>query len=160
MIKQLVYSDRNKINQLLRSSGTFRDDEVLTAMDIIDAVLSKKGESDYHIFSYHLGSDYLAGYICFGPIPMTEYCFDLYWIAVDSRVRQCKVGTKLAAFMESTVIRLGGRKIYVDTSSTEPYAAARSFYEKQGYAVVCVLHDFYRQGDHKIIFMKELGTHG
>jgi len=29
----------------------------------------------------------LGGYICYGPTPMTDGTYDLYWIASDPRVR-------------------------------------------------------------------------
>ena len=54
------------------------------------------------------------------------------------------------------IIQKGARRIYVDTSSTPLYEPARSFYEKHGYHVACLLKDFYREGDHKMIFMKEV----
>jgi len=44
----------------------------------------------------------------------------------------------------------------VETSSTPPYEPARSFYERYGYQTVGSLMDFYREGDHKMIFMKEV----
>lgn len=58
--------------------------------------------------------------------------------------------------MEDYVISREGRRIYIDTSSAPAFGAARSFYEKYGYRLVCVLEDFYRENDHKIIYMKEL----
>ena len=46
--------------------------------------------------------------------------------------------------------------VYVDTSSTHGYDRARSFYEKNGYTVACVLPDFYRAGDDRVIYRKTL----
>jgi ribosomal protein S18 acetylase RimI-like enzyme len=90
---------------------------------------------------------------------MTDRCYDLYWIKVDEAASRKGVGGRLLEFMEEFVAREGARRIYVETSSTEPYQAARSFYEKHGYRIVCSLEDFYREGDHKMIFMKDI-RHG
>ena len=51
---------------------------------------------------------------------------------------------------------MGGRAIYVETSSTEVYSPARSFYLNQGYKEVSRLKDFYRPGDDRITFLKQL----
>jgi ribosomal protein S18 acetylase RimI-like enzyme len=104
------------------------------------------------------GNANLTGYICFGPVPMTDGCYDLYWIAVDEEFSRQGIAGKLLGFMEEFIIQKGARRIYVDTSTTAPYEPARSFYEKHGYQVACELKDFYREGDHKIIFMKEVSS--
>jgi len=41
-------------------------------------------------------------------------------------------------------------------SSLRKGLGASTFYEKHGYRVACLLEDFYRKGDHKVIFMKEV----
>lgn len=49
-----------------------------------------------------------------------------------------------------------GTRVYIDTSATTSYATARSFYEKQGYEVACILPDFYRKGDGKVVYYKDI----
>ena len=125
-------------------------------MELVDLVLVKNGDEDYQALSYYNSENQLMGYICFGPIPMTDSRYDLYWIAVDRQARGKGVAAELVGFMEKQVARQGGGKIYLDTASTPPYGNARGFYEKQGYSSICVLDDFYREGDSKIIFMKDI----
>lgn len=125
-------------------------------MEIVDLVLTKQDRGEYQTFCYYDGEDRFMGYICFGLIPMTDSRYDLYWIAVDKKVVGKGVAADLVRFMEEQVARQGGKKIYVDTSTTPQYGAARAFYEKQGYRTVCVMGDFYREGDGKIVFMKDL----
>ncbi len=156
IIRPLISQDKDKILRLLRQRGTFTEREVQVALEVIDETLRQPEGKDYHIFCTDDGLDCLIGYICFGPIPLTDNCYDLYWIAVDKRFARKGIGGKLLGFMEEFVIRKGARHIYVDTSSTPPSEPARSFYEKHGYHVGCVLNDFYREGDHKMIFMKEV----
>lgn len=126
------------------------------ALDVIDEALNRPEKEDYSVFCAFDDDDSLAGYICFGPIPMTDDCYDIYWIVVDETSSRKGVGGKLLAFMEEFATRDGARRIYVETSSTSPYQPARSFYGKHGYRLVCSLKDFYREGDHKLIFMKEV----
>jgi len=126
------------------------------ALDVIDEALTRPERRDYQVYGAFDGDGNLAGYICFGPVPMDDDCYDLYWVAVDEKFSRKGIGEKLLGFMEECVSRERARCIYVETSSTAPYQAARSFYEKHGYQLVCSLKDFYREGDHKMIFMKKV----
>lgn len=156
IIRQLCHQDKKKISALLKRRDTFNEMEIKVAIEIIDETLNHPDQQDYHIFCAFDGEDDLAGYICFGPIPMTKGCYDLYWIAVDEGFSRRGVGRELLLYMEDIVKEKQARHIYIDTSSTPPYEAARSFYEKCGYKPVCLLRDFYRIGDHKMVFMKEM----
>jgi ribosomal protein S18 acetylase RimI-like enzyme len=160
MIHSITNHDRGNILDLLRQTAVFNEQEISIAMEIVDLVLTKQDRGDYQTFCYYDDNNQFMGYICFGPIPLTDFSYDLYWIAVDRKVQGKGVAEELVRFMEEQVARQGGRKIYVDTSATPLYAAARAFYKKQGYRAACVFDDFYREGDHKIIFIKDLGNNG
>ena len=155
----LIPDDREKISRLLRQGNIFNPEEIRVALELIDEAVNGGGNKDYQVFCALDNDRNLAGFICFGPIPMTERCYDLYWLKVDEACSRKAVGGTLLGFMEEFVAREGGRRIYVETSSTAPYQVARSFYEKHGYQLVCSLKDFYREGDHKMVFMKEV-RHG
>ena len=156
LIRPLNLQDKSKIHPVLCQGDTFNQREVQVAMELVDEVLNNPTNRDYLIYTAVYPPEVFAGYICFGPIPMTAYCYDLYWIAVDQRFSKKGVGSRLVEFMEADIRRNNGKYIYVDTSSTIAYAPARSFYEKHGYRPVCTLNDFFKNGDHKIIFRKEL----
>ncbi|OGQ95988.1 MAG: hypothetical protein A2521_14385 [Deltaproteobacteria bacterium RIFOXYD12_FULL_57_12] len=141
----------------LQQRGTFNQAELLVARELLDDALTKP-ESDYHILCAADTADTVVGYICFGAIPMTDHRYDLYWIAVDPGCGRQGIGGLLLRHMEDAITAHGGGRIYIDTSSTPPYEAARAFYQAHGFRVAAVLHDFYRQGDDKVIFMKEVVT--
>ena len=155
-VRPAARHDREGIERLLRRRGTFNEAEIDVALELIDKTLDRPEGKDYQVFCAFDSDENLMGYLCFGPIPMTEDCYDLYWIVVDDRFSRGGVGRKLLEFMEEVVRSKGARRVYVETSSTAPYTSARSFYEKCGYRKACVLEDFYRDGDHKVIFMKEV----
>ena len=157
MVRPLSFPDRPKILKLVEQSAVFTEKEIRVAIEIVDETLiALPNKSDYRIHCMDDGSGGLAGYICYGRIPLTDECFDLYWIAVDRKCSRAGIGGILLSFMENDLMEEGGGKVYVETSSTSPYLPARRFYMKNGYAPVCTLEDFYRKGDHKLIFMKEL----
>jgi len=126
-------------------------------MEVVEDALARPGEeAEYTVLCAVDGDGECNGYICFGPIPMTDHRYDLYWIATDrGRFRQ-GVGGELLQAMTARVAARKGKRIYVDTSSTPPYGAAREFYEKHGFHLAGALPDFYREGDSKMIYMKEI----
>ena len=156
VIRPVVLSDKDKIRRLIEQRGTFNKKEIQVAVDVVDEALRHPERADYHVMCAIDGPDLLAGYICFGPIPMTDDCYDLYWIVADKNFSRKGIGRELLEYMEGFVVRKKARRIYLDTSSGAAYKAARSFYEKHGYRLVYVLEDFYRESDHKMIYMKEL----
>jgi len=153
VVPSIIPQDKEKLFRLLTQRGIFNEKEIEVAMEVIkDSPLYLEKE-EYFTFCALSDSDELAGFICFGPIPMTDGCYDLYWIAVDEKFSWNGVGEKLLKKMEGFALNEKARRIYSDTSFTDSYAAARSFYKKHRFEVI---DDFYRNGDHKMIFMKTL----
>ena len=141
---------------LIKKRGLFDELEIQVAVEVVNEALQLHEKDEYQIFCAINDTEAVIGYICFGPIPLTEDCYDIYWIAVDKSFSRQGVGGKLVTFVEDLLIKKKVRRIYLDTSSTPGYAPARSFYEKHGYRLVCTLESFYRDGDHKMIFMKDI----
>jgi len=154
-IRSITAQDRSQLLELVRRQDNFNAQEVKVAIEVIDDTLDP-AKNDYAILVAVSARQGVVGFICYGDIPMTDRRFDLYWVAVDPALGRQGVGRLLLARMEAELGEQGSAKVYVDTSSTPGYDRARSFYEKNGYQVACVLHDFYRDGDDKVIYLKEL----
>lgn len=107
-IRPVTTHDMKEILRLLRQRGIFNQKGIRVALDVIDEALDRPEKRDYQVFCARDGNANLAGYICFGPIPMTDNCYDLYWIAVDKRFSRKGVGGELLRFMEQFVISEGG----------------------------------------------------
>jgi len=152
-IRPIVTEDRAQLLRLVERQDNFNSQEVAVAIEVIDDTLDP-AKNDYSILVAVSAGQGVVGFICYGEIPMTDRRFDLYWIAVDPDLGRQGVGKLLLARMEKELTGQGGGIVYVDTSSTPGYDRARSFYEKNGYAVVCVLPDFYRAGDDRVIYQK------
>jgi ribosomal protein S18 acetylase RimI-like enzyme len=156
IIRPIIAHDKEKLFHLIRQRGTFNEKEIEVAIEVIEDTLAFPEKKEYYTFCALEGNGDIAGFICFGPIPMTDRCYDLYWIAVDEKFSRNGIGKKLLEAMGDFVVKEKARRIYIDTSSTAPYTAARTFYENYGFRLVTMLKDFYRLGDDKIIFMKEV----
>jgi GNAT superfamily N-acetyltransferase len=155
-IRWLLPQDSERIERLVEKAGVFSQAEVLVAMELVEEYLKHGEQGDYKILCAEDNHKNVTGYICFGLVPMTDKCWDLYWIVVDHDCSRKGVGGELLRDMEDYARRKGGRRIYAETSSTPLYLPARSFYLRHGYYLDCLMRDFYRVGDNKMIFCKEL----
>ncbi len=154
-IRPMTEEDRPAIIQMLRCMPEFKPIEVDTAEEILNSYLQNPTGSGYHVFVAETNSS-ITGYICFGPAPLTETSWDIYWLAVAPSGQRRGIGRALLAYAEERINRSGGRLALIETSSTPEYERARRFYRSQGYKSACRIKDFYAPGDDKIIFQKRL----
>jgi ribosomal protein S18 acetylase RimI-like enzyme len=148
-------TDREAIERILKAASAFRPDEVLVGLELVDETLHPTPTTDYRWSVAEMGGE-VVGFACFGPVPMTEGTYDLYWIAVDPRVRGTPVAPLLDSAVSESVRGLGGRWLLAETSSTPPYAAANRFYLKRGYTLIERIADFYREGDDRLTYGKRV----
>jgi ribosomal protein S18 acetylase RimI-like enzyme len=146
-------SDIQTVRNIVVSSGFFSEAEVEVAVELVQERLNKGLPSGYHfIFAERKGD--VMGYSCFGPIPCTVESYDVYWIALKNELRGGGLGQLILKRVENKIREMGGRRIYVETSSRDQYKPTQSFYTRCGYREEAVLKDFYSPGDHKVIFLK------
>ena len=157
-IRQLDRRDRPFIERMVTATGNFNDVEVATALELVDEALARGEESGYFFAILEHGNKHpvVQGYACYGPVPLTQGTYDLYWIAVDPASQGKGFGRHLLEYVEADVLRRGGRMILIETSSQESYGATVRFYEHSGYHLAARIRNFYRIGDDKLVFQKEL----
>ena len=150
-----IPSDVDSIRNIVRSSEFFSTEEVEMAVELLQENLSKGESSGYYFLLVEM-NERVVGYSCYGPIPCTQESYDLYWIAVLHEFRGRGIGRDLLALTEEKIGKMGGKRIYLDTSSRDQYEPTRSFYRAGGYEEEANLKDFYSPGDDKLIYVKEL----
>lgn len=153
-IRNLIAADRPRIEAILRKVGNFNPVEIQIALELVDTALTQPDCPDYIIYVLVDDSDVVQGYVCFGPTPLTDHTFDLYWMAVDPELQHRGYGRQLVAFVEDQMRLRGARLLVLETSSMESYGRTVGIYRKLGYEQVAQIKDFYRPGDDKIIFIK------
>lgn len=154
-IRQMAPEDKLSIIQILNNTPEFKPSEVIVAEEVIDSYLEDPSGSGYHIFIALIDNS-IAGYICYGPTPLTEGTWDLYWLAITPKLQGRGIGKVLIAFAEGKIRQAEGRLAIVETSSSPEYERTRGFYYSRGYELVCRIADFYLPGDDKLIFQKQL----
>lgn len=147
--------DPAAVRRLADATGYFTAEEARIAAELVSERLSKGPESGYHfVFAEHRGR--LAGYVCYGPVPLTASSYDLYWIVVSPESQGRGLGRKLLLETERLARQAGGTRLYADTSGRAQYAGTRAFYERAGFRREALLEDYYAPGDAKVIYSKPL----
>ena len=82
-IRPLERADVDPIREIVLSSGNFNPEEVRTAIELLEEFLAKGEPSEYIVAVFESG-DKIQGYVCYGPTPLTDGVYDLYWMATDA----------------------------------------------------------------------------
>jgi len=154
-IHSMSHEDKPHITKILRDTPEFKPFEVAVAEELIDSYLEYPSNLGYHILVAEVDST-VTGYICYGPTPLTEVTWDLYWMAVAPERQGRGIGSALMKSAEKEIVRAKGRLAIIETSSTPLYEKTRHFHLSQGYEIVARIPDFYAPGDDKLILQKRL----
>jgi ribosomal protein S18 acetylase RimI-like enzyme len=154
-IRPMAIQDKLAILQMLHNMPEFKPAEIAVAEEILDSYLQDSIKSGYHVFIAEIDS-LTAGYICYGPTPLTEATWDIYWLAVAPSQQSQGIGKSLLSFAEEAIKENKGKMAVIETSSKPEYEATRRFYRGQSYKIACRIDDFYAAGDDKLIFIKRL----
>ncbi len=152
-MRNLKPTDLPDLERILRRTGAFTEEEVSCALELLNIVLNDPGQKDYLVSVAEDGGE-VAGYILYGPVPLTEGTFDIYWIATDPAVQGKGFGQKLLAQAEIDARSRGARLVCLETSSQGGYERTRHFYQRAGYLEESRIRDFYRPGDDRITYVK------
>jgi GNAT superfamily N-acetyltransferase len=148
-------SDVARLRELVASLDAFSPAERDVALELLEARL-RHGEPSGYLFVFADVGHELVAYTCWGPIPLTRSSFDLYWIVVHPRYQGLGIGRDLLAETERAAGAHGGERLYIETSSREPYARTRAFYLRAGYREVARFEHFYAECDAKIVYCKHI----
>ena len=151
----MTSKDKPEIVDILRNTPEFNPAEVIVAEELIDCYLNDGLSSGYIVLVAEVNSSVL-GYICYGPTPLTEGAWDLYWAAVAREEQGKGIGKALLIQAETEIRNQGGRMAIIETSSKPEYEKTRRFHVSNGYQIVGRIPDFYADSDDKLIFVKRL----
>ncbi len=156
MSRPFAPSDVPALVELVDASGVFRPEEIEVAREVLGTCGAKGEASGYFCRVASAEQGQPEGFACWGPTPCTEGTYDLYWLVTHPRAQGRGAASRLLAEAEADVARRGGRQLIAETSSTDLYTPARTFYESRGFRAAARVPDFYRVGDAKVIYVKPL----
>jgi ribosomal protein S18 acetylase RimI-like enzyme len=148
--------DRETVLAIVEATGMFTPAELSCAREQVDIFLEQPEQQDYFLAVVEKTDGKVAGYLSFGPTPLTEGTFDLYWMAVAPGEQGRGHGSEMVEWLEERVRAAGGRLILVETSSQPRYESTRRFYLGLDYREISRVPDFYRVGDDRITYGKYL----
>ena len=155
MIRKIKPADAAAIEKILNKIPTFTNEEVSVAMELVNISTSNPQQTDYYIYVYENAGKVL-GYHCTGRRPLTDGVYDLYWIVADPDSPVKGIGKSLLEHAENFVNENNGRWFLAETSSKESYSRTRNFYLRNNFSIVAQINDFYKIGDHLMVFGKYL----
>lgn len=152
-MRRLRHDDIPRLEEILAATGAFSEAEISVALELLELVVNDPGQQDYEVAVAEAGEQ-VAGYVLFGPVPLTDGTYDLYWIAVDPGQQGGGVGRRLMKHVEEQVRKKGGRLLCLETSSQGGYLRTREFYQQAGYVEESRIRDFYQPGDDRLTYVK------
>lgn len=156
MIRPTTPEDTPALLDLATGTGVFKPHEIQALNEVLDDYHAANREGGHVCHTYQADGEPVLGFVYYAPAAMTDRTWYLYWIAVRKTEQAVGLGSKLLAFAEADVKRLGGRVLFIETSSLPLYDLTRRFYLKHGYEVNGQLRDFYTDGDDMVVFRKRL----
>ncbi len=146
-------ADKPTIMEFMRRTPEFLPVEVSVAEEVLDLYLTGGAGSGYHADVAELGGR-VRGWVCYGPTPMTESTWDVYWMGVDPEVKGRGIGSALLALAEDRIRGAGGRLAVIETASKPSYDGTRAFYASRGWKPACRIPDYYATGDDLVVYTK------
>lgn len=156
-ITESTDGDAGAILALARSESLFSAEEAAVVAELLADYLERADHNGYFFLTAAQEQE-LVGFACYGPTPMTQGTFDLYWIAISHARKGTGIGRQLMTAVEDRVKAMGGRMLVLDTSGRPDYAGTRAFYERLGFARTATIPDFYAAGDDLVIYTLRLST--
>jgi ribosomal protein S18 acetylase RimI-like enzyme len=155
-VRKIYPGDRPALIRILSTIQSFQADDRALALELIDIILFDPDQNDYAALVAADETGEVRGYICFGPTPLTDGTYDIYWVAVDPACAGNGVGTQLLQSTEETLRAQNGRLIIIETSSGPAYELTCRFYEKNAYVIAERIQDFFRVGEDRVTYLKKL----
>ncbi|MEX1276188.1 MAG: GNAT family N-acetyltransferase [Bacteroidota bacterium] len=155
-IRPFVKEDIQPLRDILRATDVFKEEEIVVAVELMEIVAGEPDQKDYIMATSVDEANFVRGYYCIGPTPMTCSTFDLYWIAVDPAMHGKGIGRELNRHCEEYIVSRGGTLIVAETSSQPKYEKTRAFYLHNHYIEASRIRDYYSPGDDLVVYTKHL----
>jgi ribosomal protein S18 acetylase RimI-like enzyme len=156
-MRELRATDLPALTLILHQCEAFTEVEIACALELLEIVINEPQQQDYRV-AVSEGAGEVLGYILYGPVPLTEGTYDIYWIAVDPNCQGQGIGQQLMIHAERQAKAARGRMICLETSSQGHYERTREFYRQAGYLEESRIRDFYRPGDDRLTYVKRFTT--
>lgn len=156
-IRAVEREDIEPIKRLAIDNQMFGPDEVDFFGEMISGHLDGTLPDDRWFLAETQGR--LAGAAYVAPEPFGHLVWNLYFIATQPSGHGQGVGSLLLSAVEAHLEHIGADRalvLIVETSATDQYAGARSFYDSRGFDCESQIRDYYGLGDAKVTYWKAM----
>lgn len=154
-VRPMISEDKPAVMGIVKLVPQFSQVDYDVAEEVIDIYLQNRVGSGYFIYVAVNNSE-ITGYIAYGPTPLTDGTWDIYWMAVNPERQGKGIGRLLLSFAESEIKKTRARLIMIETSSVPLYEPTRKFFVALQYEIICQIPDFYSPGDGKVLYWKRV----
>ncbi len=154
LIRKTVSGDRQELAEILDRTANLTGDEKQCAVELLDIYFKDPLQKDYFFMTASDDSGRPVGYVCYGPRPLADAVYDLYWIVVAPDRQKTGVGRRLLEKTVEVLTVSGARMLAAETSGLPEYEAARGFYLRSGFTEEARIREFYRPGDDLVVYIK------
>lgn len=155
MIRTATLADTAAILSLAVASGLFPPDGTDELACILDDGLKPSATNEHHWIVDDDGET--VGVAYFARERMTSGTWNLQMIAVHPARQGQGHGIALVRHVEQVLASRGERLLLVETSGLPEFESTWAFYRKCGFQEESRIRDYYKPGDDKITYRKELG---
>jgi GNAT superfamily N-acetyltransferase len=152
MIKETTVDHKDKLLSAIKASGQFDADGLEHFRHTLEEHLADPGAALW--FTAFDGDPVGVAYCI--PEPVSVGTWNLLMLWVEDGLEEKGVGLALVARIERELLEMGARILVVETSGTDDFDFARSFYEKLGFQLEATLRDFFDVDDDKMIYAKRI----
>lgn len=155
-MRKVVKGDRGPLVSIIEGSGNLTGEEKDCALELLDIYFNDPSQDDYLFIAATGEGDVPVGYVCYGQAALASGVYEIYWIVVSPGEQRSGIGRRLIHHTESVVKGEGARMLLVETSGQPAYEGVRSFYKRCGYEEEARVRSFFKPGDDKVIYVKNL----
>ncbi len=162
--------DRQAVHRLALVNRMFEPEEMNGVDQMLSGYLDRSRPDDHWVVAVPQDADAdgaadgtaggaVLGAAYYAPEPFADRVWNLYFLAVDPDAQGRGVGTALTRHVAEHLHAAGedvARVLLVETSSTEAYRQARTFYAARGFEEEARVRDYYGPGDDKVVFWRRL----
>jgi GNAT superfamily N-acetyltransferase len=141
---------------IIEGCQNLSDEEKDCAVELLDIYLNDPAQDDYLLVAATGKGDIPIGYVCYGKAALARGVYEIYWILVGSKYQGKGAGKVLIQHTESALRKQGARMLVVETSGMPSYEKTRNFYLSCGFKEEARVRGFFKPGDDKVIFVKNL----
>ena len=151
IIRAIAKTDLDDLKIVIETSGLFPP---YLLEEMLGGYLSNSASEEIWLTTIE-NNKAIAIAFC-APEKLTEGTYNLYLIAVHSDFQGKGIGSQMMTHIERHLQSNGNRILLVETSGLPEFESTRKFYDKCGYMREAIIRDFYREGEDKVIFWKNL----